>query len=262
MKRIFILLTLMACMTATYAQETDNYRPLAVEGKVWNCRRNIYVEAENRYVWHYYSYVCQGDTVINGMTYKKMNMRDNFPYTDEEYSGKGFTDDQLHYIGAIRDEGSRSYMIRIWDNKEFLFYDIGLQKGEETPHHAKEFYVQVVADPEYVSTDGIRLRCLTWALCYEGAISMSTNEWIEGFGRKDDHFIPDYLMQKNQEVLSCYEDDVCIYDRDRTVRVAVSVPMADCTRSHALYDLSGRRLSVRPTKGLYIEDGKIRTVSR
>ena len=29
-----------------------------------------------------------------------------------------------------------------------------------------------------------------------------------------------------------------------------------------LYDLSGRCLSVRPTKGLYIEDGKIRTVSR
>ena len=29
-------------------------------------------------------------------------------------------------------------------------------------------------------------------------------------------------------------------------------------RGSALYDLSGRRLSARPTKGLYIEDGKVR----
>ena len=36
MKRIFILLTLMACMTGVHAQETDDdYLPLLAEGKVW-----------------------------------------------------------------------------------------------------------------------------------------------------------------------------------------------------------------------------------
>ena len=49
-----------------------------------------------------------------------------------------------------------------------------------------------------------------------------------------------------------------IVERDLT---AIHSPYAATKQQKVPYDLSGRRLSSRPAKGLYIEDGKVRVAS-
>ena len=105
---ILLMIFILCIVPSTYAQDTYNYRPLATEGKVW------YFKYDDSYRKNlYYSYVIKGDTVINEKVYKKLYMQHSRFFL---------------YTAALRDEGTRAYMVPADSTREFIYYDMELQE--------------------------------------------------------------------------------------------------------------------------------------
>ena len=86
--------------------------------------------------------------------------------------------------------------------------------------------------------------------------SRDINYWIEGIGALAGSTTPFYYGMTGGEdtsIASCYVGDQCIY---RRVPNSIQLPATDADKSSALFDLSGRRLEQKPTKGIYIQGGR------
>ena len=59
-----------------------------------------------------------------------------------------------------------------------------------------------------------------------------------------------------------FEDDICVYDSSRSYDRETGIANAngDNPKLIIFYDLQGRRLSQKPQKGIYIENGKKKVV--
>ena len=106
MKKVFSLLLFLAVQTVLFAQG-DNYIPFVEEGKVWYCGYShpdvtFHATAEDPSAKGIDCiFTMQGDTVINGKTYKKVYCQ------FKEYYG----DEDLHYYCAVREEDYRVYIV-------------------------------------------------------------------------------------------------------------------------------------------------------
>ena len=87
--------------------------------------------------------------------------------------------------------------------------------------------------------------------------SRDTSYWIEGIGSLAGPTTPFYYGMTGGEdtsIASCYVGDQCIYRRDPD---SIQLPATDTPKSVSIYDLSGRRLQQKPTKGIYIQGGRV-----
>ena len=277
MKRIFILLTLMACMTGVHAQETDDdYLPLLAEGKVWT--QNIgEIPAIVIYI--------DGDTIMHGRACKKLMY-----HMDESFGSiKGRN---TWFLGGFYEECSRVWFYYPEPDADAvntaescdtsiprLCYDFTANVGQELELWVPNCSgIQLVRRTKVLETweldlNGRRIRCLS--IENSGVPTI----WLEGVGSlcgfdaniMDIVMSPYYygLKQCTMNGTVVYTDEWQIpesyYEKQGSQHNAITQINGSASsvgwgysESKNLYDLSGRRLSARPTKGLYIEDGKVR----
>lgn len=57
--------------------------------------------------------------------------------------------------------------------------------------------------------------------------------------------------------VGCYDDDVCIFSAEDFNSLSLGIhAVQTLMRNYAVFDLQGRRLNAKPSKGLYIQNGK------
>ncbi len=182
-------LVLVGCMYDEPSIQTGDY-PFVKEGKRWNCRNG-----ENDFV-----YKMMGDTSIKSKAYKKLYVQHSAKYGNDEW----------HYQGAVREKGEQVYMLEAGEKKEYLLYDFGV--GLYDRNVGLDYFTNksgniLVFRHIYYYEDTFRRAFIGSHLGV-----MDTFTWLEGVGHLQDPFP---ISSKNGGLLiSCYEDDVCIYEID------------------------------------------------
>lgn len=141
------------------------YRPFIVEGKTWE------MEVENLHATKVdtYTLVLSGDTLINGVLYKKLLSNDD------------------GYIGAFREENRKVYFLSSTSSKESLHYDFTLHKGDRYVHVISSSFQEelevYIDDSIYTCGNTLHRIGLYYPNNDEYASSaMVQNIWIEGVG--------------------------------------------------------------------------------
>ena len=265
MKKVFSLLLFLAMQTVLFAQERE-YVPFVEEGKSWYLG---YFHSDGTYPITPEDpagegidciFTMQGDTEINGKTYK--NVYCQF----KEYYG----DEDLHYYCAVREEDYRVYIVEEEATEEKLIYDFSNPE-------------EIVALPFTFNDDNfVRTRgghdsdFLPGQLMYsvytssgdEIDYSHDVGIWIEGVG---DYIHNPFAFEfssliydkpklgKNMWVHSCMKDGKHIFNINWTAEISAieeRMYIDNSPKDSPLYDLQGRRLTSQPSKGVFIKDGK------
>ncbi|MBQ8866290.1 MAG: hypothetical protein IJ013_01015 [Bacteroidaceae bacterium] len=131
------------------------------ESKVWHCKKwkQAFSGQEDRY------YYFQGDTVINGISAKKMYLK----FSKE--SDKG------NYEVALYEDGQKVYGCYPGEKGFSLFYDFGAKKGEEV---TTAYGTYIVEDVKEIVVEGETLRVLH--LLQDFVHEKYQFTWVEGVG--------------------------------------------------------------------------------
>jgi len=252
-----LLLTLLFSFSFTVLAE---YEPFVVEGKMW--------EVEYRGNWNGWTeleiLMLNGDTLINGQTYKKM-------YGTPQNSG------DVIYKGAFRELDRKVYFLPSSAHEEVLYYDFTLHVGDTytlfmdkgTAYESECQYEVYVDDTLYTCEHALHRLGLFYPNEELTYIGPNIYSWIEGVGSK---FGPEFCTVpswtgSNVYLLSCRICEQYLY-RNTDVKVESLSPNPSPigrgtlgSRDDALYDLQGRRLSGEGLpKGIYIQGGKKRII--
>jgi len=194
--------------------DSVDYYPFLKEGKTWNVVSLRPVDSAETDTTDYYdilgrkgrvnqriSYVIDGDTVIGGVTYKKL-------------LSNGY------FAGGLREEDGRVYgcgWSQTQSSDEKLLYDFNAQIGDVfmNGNGSEKLQVNHVLK---VDVNGQSRRCLEMYHYYVGNgveyYSGGKDYWIEGVGCTGSLIDPFWwgtLSSAYPLLLSCYEDGECIY---------------------------------------------------
>ena len=236
-----IVLTLMLCLGASLHASGIRF---VVEGKQWNYIGYYYgVPPEDYKEWTYY-YRLSGDTIVGGVPCKKLyyNMEEN----------------EIHvYSGAMYEKGGKVHFFPANHSESMLLYDFGCSVGDNL----------VVMGEEPVTITGIQdvvFENTTYRVVCAG---QPYNTWIEGIGSKFTDLLTSTLDSSvnGARLVSCEQNGHEIFNHEAFWRDGKVVTDADAIQyieaesvanNSNIYDLSGRRLSSVPVKGVYIQNGK------
>lgn len=113
----------------------DNYRPMLVDGYQWNVlHQSPYAGEGYPIVYQTSIWQIQGDSSINGTTYKKVMLC--------------FSEDKTAWqLGALlREDVDEQRIYLLQNEKEHLLYDFGMKVGDQTKLYLNEYYGQYPAD--------------------------------------------------------------------------------------------------------------------
>ena len=229
--QLCFILVLMQ-ITRSYAQvNTDDYHPFVVEGKMWNCSWCEWDKNNINPTIHSYSYLIQGDTIIDNTEWKRVYVRDKATFDDESW----------HYCLAVREQNKRVYKIDQGNKDATLLYDFDLpinsiidygeQKVALSPDYTINTHIKLKWGRKsgIVSYEGNNLNRYGAAvlLVYEGEDSEESLPGfcvVEGVGARSDPFMPQFWIcnwgegtgyaRGESEFVSCYENGVCITTDD------------------------------------------------
>lgn len=193
----------------------------------------------------------QGDTIIYkgpdgywGQLYRKVYCVDSQKYGDEE----------LHYYGAMREEGEKVYLIP--DGKEqkdrVLLFDFGLKTGEQA--EIDGCTIKVVETDSVVS-EGRRYHRLTLHLLEDGMDTGRTCHWMEGIG-SDCGLLQPLPWDADKSDIVVNDDNTRIYDSNGIVTTMGKRAIRRSPSTSQIIDLQGRHLKALPRKGIYIQGGR------
>ena len=150
------------------------YVPLVNEDHVWSyC--DVWRIGEAEYDLKYFHFQLKGDTVIHGISYKKV-------YTD-------CSSNPTNYTAAIREENKKVYVVRSNEQQEKLTYDFNMKVGDSM--FIDDYLYYTVSKIDMVEIAG-KLR-----KCYNGSI-------IEGIGIIEGNF----FLYPNDPI-PLYEVGIC-----------------------------------------------------
>ena len=279
-KKMFIVLALLVALPMT-AQESHEipYIPLVEEGKMWigeYCGENM-----NLFTRPCIQYL-QGDTTINGKTYKKL-----YQFAPEGNFMEDMTI-QNHYVTAMREEDKKVY--RVTDDGEELLYNFGLKEGDkEVFTEGGELWYRHVRRVDTLTVNGRQHRMVTYNYGHNNSRdTLRRASQIEGLGNMPDmpsvhysvHFdwprVPKIFYSVyfkvgswNDYHFNIYDDDFynkymqiddlvwreIAYEQEGAETEKISIePHSNAIQQ--LFDLQGRRLTEKPAKGVYIQNGK------
>ena len=239
----------------SYNEESPIYRKapyLVTEGKQWAVCRNSFTG--------YWTETCrlQGDTVINGKTYKIEHASRNEDLSDMKPSGR-----------YMREEDGRVYSITDKDQRDNFVFDYSMEIGDTLFYNSYCLRLIAIRDTIMPNGDG-RVR-----KCYDTEAGYLNNEGIYEFypdERVFPHsFIEDIgytatglsspeigatgvgysLLYVKQGDTMLYQQEEGVLWRDNTSIEGINADNPDTP----YYDLQGRKVE-NPVRGLYIKDGK------
>lgn len=252
--KLFLILLVICCLPAiwTVAQETD-YHPLLKEGKVWECRNDR--QRGDKEIRGDYAYMIHGDTIIDGISYKKVLLWDSFMYDDSDW----------HYYGGAREDGQRVFFLPEGYNDELKLYDFGISPNDTINyfhHYAAngDFHIIIHQISSRPLNDKTSRKEVVWRANFHGSPMVSNNHfyWIESIGDERDPWNNQLWFIGPGGVQACYEDGICIYGNPGVVKVHSPSIVNSKLSNGQCFDLTGRRLLAPPRKGVYIEDGKVK----
>jgi len=230
----------------------EGYISLLKDGRTWN-----YTSATGNF-----REFIDGDTLIAGETWKKVFI--------EKPLGTPAV-----YEKAMREQGRRVYAMTPHINNinvvSYLFADYSLDTEDKLDGTLLRLfwdrYSLTVAEKDSIQSCGRLYPQLKLEQHIPNESSTGSTTWIEGIG--GDCGIYNAVLWSNGnlaglfdptvELLTCYDGDVCIYNRDDVsdkTNSIISRKLFHSQGEEAIFDLQGRRLSAIPAKGLYIKDGK------
>ena len=262
-KKSILMTTLMLASVCTNAQtiDTNCHRPMFNDGKTWNFQYIHYEESDDapptktRYD---ISYVIEGDTVIDGLVYKKL-YRHVAP-TGTKYFTGAWREENLHVSTTAWEN------IPIYSNESYS--DFGV------PGELYDF-----TDTEYKFKDDTTHGCSIDTIMvnnhlfrrYKFSHFPSSVCWVEGVGGRDGLFFNQHRYRVEclcdyEYFVSCYEDGECLFSYQdfeappydvSTMTESIS---QSTDRTIFTYDLQGRRVQGQPRPGVYIRDGRKQVV--
>lgn len=246
-----LAIIILESMNAT-AQEWDHeYVPFVEEGKVWNCSvrtPEVGIDEINCI------FTMKGDTVIGENHYK--NVFCQF----REYFG----DDKQHYYCAVREEACQVFIIMAETKEEKLLYDFSHPQETLILSYEENKFARVAGyHNEYIPTSQ-----MTFGL-YRSKDGLNYNneldDWIEGVGSVNvNPFACELICDKPSfgypiDVISCIINEdaplflIYWFESPTSIRSALkSVPNTNAQ----IYDLQGHPVTGKPTRGLYIQNGR------
>ena len=168
MKRTLLFMTCVLASVMMYAQEESNeYRPLVVEGKHWTY--DNFMPLRPAKYDHYYWYDLKGDTLISGKKCLKM------------YSENMINDSIVRYMGALYEESKKVYCFHPGKDKAELLYDFDCKVGDTIHIDGRRLLVKDIRTED---NGGITIKKYTFGGDYEEKYVV----WIEGVGAMADFF--------------------------------------------------------------------------
>lgn len=233
-----LLSSMLLCLItlSTFAQE---YRPMLTDGKEWHCFRRVAlsdVDREPNGEWTYTIKVV-GDSVINGVAYKKMCRE----YTQDVPSGES----RCTYFAAIeKDRKVYSYS----EDGDVLYLDFSLHEGD-----------CVASNPEFVVTNEETFEAKNRK--YRRLV-LNDYVWVEGIGCRNAFEIipemgielaPPYILE--DYMVECYDNGELIFTKDDFYNTTTGIEnvTAEDQKSADVYSISGVKIA-KPEKGVYIQN--------
>lgn len=233
-----LLLNMLLCLItlSTFAQE---YRPMLTDGKEWHCFRRVAlsdVDWEPNGEWTYTIKVV-GDSLINGVAYKKMCKE----YTQDVPSGES----RCTYFAAIeKDRKVYSYS----EDGDVLYFDFSLHEGD-----------CVSSYPEYVVTNEETFEAKNRK--YRRLV-LSGFVWVEGIGSRNafeiipemgSELAPPYILE--DYMVECYDNGELIFTKDDFYNTTTGIEnvTAEDQKNADVYSISGVKIA-KPEKGIYIQN--------
>lgn len=250
MKRIFVLG--LACFCALLSWSQSPYLPFVEEGKTW-------VIELNEPVWGAYTqtFVLRGDTIIGGVTAKKLY------------------NDVYGYECALFEEGGKVMCFPQQSSEPTLLYQFAAP-GTDLGRHpviwsGKRHYSRPENSEMYYLVCGT-LKSLSWSYVENNGVrrivqktlSNSENEfgehtevdWVEGigylYGPSTMHIPWEITGHYGARILSVTVGDRILYNVTGVAPTFVAEP----TSAEVFHSLDGRRLSAPPQHGVYLRNGK------
>lgn len=234
------VLTIMFLLLVSFA-EAQEYRPMLTDGKEWHCFRRVAlsdVDWEPNGEWTYTIKVV-GDSIINGVAYKKMCKE----YTQDVPSGER----RCTYFAAIEKDRK---VYRYHEDGDVLYLDFSLHEGD-----------CVTGNPEYVVTNEetfeaknrqYRRLVLNGYVWVEGIGSRSAFEIIPEMGSE---LAPPYILE--DYMVECYDNGELIFTKDDFYNTTTGIEnvTAEDQKSADMYSISGVKIA-KPEKGIYIQNNR------
>lgn len=233
-----LLSSMLLCLItlSTFAQE---YRPMLTDGKEWHCFRRVAlseVDWEPNGEWTYTIKVV-GDSVINGVAYKKMCRE----YTQDVPSGES----RCTYFAAIEKDRK---VYRYSEDGDVLYLDFNLHEGDCVSGNS-EF---VVTNEETFEAKNRKYRrlVLNGYVWVEGIGSRSAFEIIPEMGSE---LAPPYILE--DYMVECYDNGELIFTKDDFYNTTTGIEnvTAEDQKSADVYSVSGVKIA-KPEKGIYIQN--------
>jgi len=208
--RATLLLLFTAFMLATQAQ-TSVYHPFPDSNAVWNIyQEQYYISWQCTLSTSQYSYIINGDTVINGLKYHKLFT----PFLEVDSCNGSYPWHLTGYQGCYRQDVSirKVFFIPPADSIEHLLYDFNLQVGDTVKGYLVKnctFY-----PPTVTSLDSIMINNN-----YRKRWTVGTNGYqidiIEGIGSTFDLLSSlCYLLCDCDQILMCFTQNGIILYKD------------------------------------------------
>ena len=236
---IFALLLLSASVHAQYA----GYHPLLVEGKIWKTVV-LQVDKDSNISLLYVNYKTEGTDEAGGKACMKLYRSMS---SDKDVEG------DYAFLTYMYEDGEKVF---IWhdENWEPLF-DFGLEVGDK-------FNGMTVKGKMETKFNG-----KVYPTTYIGS-----QTWMEGVGEINygpatsspvelvtdtKHFESFCYFTAEKNVIIFDMTDVVFANVKRTIEtLGISLVVSPSAADAPLFDLQGRRLSAKPVKGMYIQDGR------
>ena len=231
-------LTIMFLLLVSFA-EAQEYRPMLTDGKEWHCFRRVAlsdVDWDPNGEWTYTIKVV-GDSLINGVAYKKMCRE----YTQDVPSGES----RCTYFAAIeKDRKVYSYH----EEGDVLYLDFSLHEGD-----------CVTGNPEFVVTNEETFEAKNRQ--YRRLV-LNGYVWVEGIGCRNAFEIipemgielaPPYILE--DYMVECYDNGELIFTKDDFYNTTTGIEnvTAEDQKNADVYSISGVKIA-KPEKGMYIQN--------
>ena len=214
------------------APSIGDYRPLLQDGKEW--RYHYYNDFTGKD--YYTSLTVAGDTIIDDKHYKQI------------------VDVATGTVNcALREDGRRVYVNYSGHSGETLLYDFGLGLGDTFQFEDSSSATVVSVDTVMVGDRAFR------ALDVRIGNESWPNWWVEGVGSEFFLTTNYFAVGNYYQLSSCLVNGETIFtlqDFQTALGIHEQPYKYGQETPSAIYNLHGHRLTGKPTKGVYIEDGR------